>query len=144
MTQAETKGSGKAVVRRFSEEIVNRGNFETLADLVAEDVEFDTTVADVARGRDGVRQIFSDLHRGFSNLACAVDALVEEGDVVAERFTFTGTHTGEFRGLPATNQRVEFNGMAFFRIANGKIVARWGVEDHLRMMQQLGYRPQAQ
>jgi steroid delta-isomerase-like uncharacterized protein len=132
----------KALIQRFSTEIVNKGNFDVLAEIVDENVRFETTVAGVGSGREGVRKVFADLHRGFSQVACAIGALVEEGDIVAERFTFTGTHTGEFRGLKPTNKAVRFNGMAFFQIAGGKIVARWGVEDHLEMLRQLGVSPQ--
>lgn len=58
--------------------------------------------------------------------------------MVAERFLFTAVHTGEFRGMRPNGAPVRYRGMAFFRIADGKIVARWGVEDHLEMMRQIG------
>ncbi|MEU4689767.1 ester cyclase [Actinoplanes sp. NPDC023714] len=131
----------KAIIKRFSDEIVNKGNFDSLDEIVDEKVRFETAVAGIGTGREGVRQVFGGLHKGFSQVACAIEALVEDGDTVAERFTFTGTHTGEFRGLKPTNRSVRFHGMAFFQIANGKIVARWGVEDHLEMMRQLGFSP---
>lgn len=137
-TQIKGKLPPRAVVERFSEEIVNKGNFDVLADLVDEDVRFETGLAGISPGRDGVQQVFSGLHKGFSNVACGIQQLVVEGDFVAERFTFSGTHTGEFRGVAPTKKFVRMNGMAFFQVFDGKIVARWGVEDHLEMMRQLG------
>lgn len=131
----------KALIVRFSEEIVNKGNLAVLDDIVDENVWFETAVAGVGSGRDGVRKVFKDLHTGFNQVACGIEALVEEGDLVAERFTFTAVHAGEFRGMPATGKRVRFQGMAFFQIANGRIVSRWGVEDHLEMLRQLGVSP---
>ncbi|WP_328665710.1 ester cyclase [Streptomyces sp. NBC_00322] len=128
----------KSVIRRFSEEVVNKGNFDVLAELVHEDVKFNSTVAGAAPGIDGVREIFSALHKGFSNAACAIEELVAEGETVAERFTFTGTHSGEFHGVRATGKRVSMSGMAMFRVVDGKIAARWGLEDQLGLLRQLG------
>jgi steroid delta-isomerase-like uncharacterized protein len=144
MNQDSTAGrpmSPKAVIQRFSEEIVNKGNFDLLPEIVADDVRFETTVAGIGPGIEGVKQVFGDLHKGFSNVACGIAALVEEGDTVAERFTFTGTHTGDFRGMKPTSKSVRFNGMAFFQVVDGKIVARWGVEDHLELLRQLDVYP---
>ena len=130
--------SAKAVVRRFSEEIVNKGNFDALAELVHKDVDFASTAAGVAPGIDGVKEIFARLRKGFPAMACHVDELIAEGDVVAERFTMTGRHEGEFNGIQPTGKLVTMSGMAMFRVVDGRIVARWGVEDQLGMMRQLG------
>jgi steroid delta-isomerase-like uncharacterized protein len=134
----ESNRSPKNVIRRFSEEVVNKGNFDALPDLVHENVRFDTTVAGVTAGVAGVKEVFSALHKGFSNAACAIEELVAEGETVAERFTFSGTHSGEFHGLPPTGKQVSMSGMAMFRVVDGKIAERWGLEDQLGLLRQLG------
>jgi predicted ester cyclase len=53
----------------------------------------------------------------------------------------TGTHTGDFFGIPATGKRVEFTGMYMVRIAGGQIVEHWGEEDGVSLLQQLGVIP---
>ncbi|MFD3701024.1 ester cyclase [Streptomyces sp. NPDC058646] len=130
--------SPKSVIRRFSEEVVNKGNFEVLSELVHEDVRFDSSLAGVAPGIDGVKEIFSALREGFSDAACAIEELVADGELVAERFTFTGTHASDFHGVPATGKRISMSGMAMFRVVDGKIAERWGIEDQLGLMRQLG------
>src|SRR6266540_2979612 len=54
------------------------------------------------------------------------------------RATAEGTHAGEFMGIPPTGKSVSMTGIAIYRIANGKIVEKWGEQDRLRMLQQLG------
>jgi predicted ester cyclase len=54
------------------------------------------------------------------------------------RITMTGTHTGDFWGIPATGKRVEFTGIYIVRIAGGRIVEHWGEEDGVSLLQQLG------
>jgi predicted ester cyclase len=71
-------------------------------------------------------------------MACGIVDLLEEQEMVAERFVMTGRHEGEFHGVAATGKEVVLNGMAMFRVTDGKIAARWGVEDHLGLLRQLG------
>ncbi|WP_406301220.1 ester cyclase [Streptomyces sp. NBC_00885] len=136
--KGESKRSPTSVIRRFSEEVVNKGNFEVLSELVHKDVRFDSSLAGVAPGIDGVREIFSALREAFSDAACAIEELVADGELVAERFTFTGTHANDFHGVPATGKRISMSGMAMFRVVDGRIAERWGVEDQLGLMRQLG------
>jgi predicted ester cyclase len=130
--------SPKDVVRLFSEGVVNKGDFKVLDELVAENVEFSSRIAGVAAGRAGVRQIFEALRNGFPGGSCTILDLIVESEIVAERFVFEGVHEGEFHGIAPTGRRVQMDGMAMFRIVDGMIVARWGLEDQLGLMQQLG------
>jgi predicted ester cyclase len=52
--------------------------------------------------------------------------------------TSTATHTGEFQGIPSTGKRITVSGIWIERIADDRIVERWGVFDMLGVMQQLG------
>jgi steroid delta-isomerase-like uncharacterized protein len=67
--------------------------------------------------------------------------LVAEGDIVAARWIFTGTHEGEFMGVPASGRPVRIQGMEFFRVAEGKVAERWGTVDVMTMMVQVGALP---
>ncbi len=64
--------------------------------------------------------------------------MIAEGDKVAARITMTGTHTGEMMGVPASGNKLNFPGMYFVTLSNGKIVAHQGVEDTALLLQQLG------
>ena len=64
--------------------------------------------------------------------------IIAEGDTVVARNVMRGTHTGELMGIPATDRTVTLNEIHIVRVANGKTVEHWGVEDNVGMMQQLG------
>jgi predicted ester cyclase len=71
-----------------------------------------------------------------------LDQLVQEDDIVVERFTASGTHTGaELMGVPATGRTIVLAGINVFRIADGRIVERWGRLDELGLLRQLGLVP---
>ncbi len=66
---------------------------------------------------------------------------MSDGDQVAERFSTSGTHRGEFQGVPPTGKRVEFTGTSIFTIRDGKIVEERTSTDLLALMSQLGVVP---
>ena len=71
----------------------------------------------------------------------AIDDQIAEGDRVVSRWTGTGTHQGEFMGVPATGNKVTVTGIGIDRIEGGKIVEHWEQFDAMGMMQQLGAIP---
>ncbi|MCI0707073.1 MAG: ester cyclase [Ignavibacteriae bacterium] len=77
----------------------------------------------------------------FPDLAIAIEDQIAEGDKVVSRVVLTGTNTGPFMEMPATNQQIRMTGIRIDRIANGKIVEHWAVADQMSMMQQLGVMP---
>jgi steroid delta-isomerase-like uncharacterized protein len=90
-----------------------------------------------AGGPEFVKQWMAMIHRAFPGFRITLDDVVAEGDRVAVRATWHGTHGGEFLGLPATQRPVTFSGMVFWRIANGRVAERWATLDRLGLMQQL-------
>ena len=78
------------------------------------------------------------LRTGFPDLRFTIEELVGEGDTVAGRVTMSGTHEGEFMGIPPTARSVRQDQMHFVRFRDGKAIEHWGVRDDLGMMQQLG------
>lgn len=75
---------------------------------------------------------------GFPDLRISVENAVGEGDLVAQRVQFEGTHTGEFQGLPPTQRKVSFSGLELNRFVDGKVVEHWFQLDALGLLQQLG------
>ena len=67
--------------------------------------------------------------------------LFGDGDKVVERYVFRGTNTGSFLGNPPTGKPVQSTSVAFYRIAGGKIVEHWGLNDVFGVMVQLGFIP---
>lgn len=75
---------------------------------------------------------------GFPDLQLTIEDTVAEGDLVAQRITFNGTHTGVFQGLPPTNRRVTFSGLELNRFEDGRVAEHWFQLDALGLLQQLG------
>lgn len=132
----------KELLRRAVEEIWNKGNFEKLNELVSEDfvIHFPRPGEEI-RGPENVKEFYTELRDAFPDLTFTIiDLLAEEGKVVTH-WSATGTHKGEFRGIPATGKKVTFTAMDIDKISNGKFVECWTNVDELGLMQQLGVVP---
>jgi predicted ester cyclase len=92
-------------------------------------------------GSEGMRQAAVLFRSACPDWHSDLEQLVEEGDVVVERFTARGTRLGELIGAPATGEPVELRGINVFRIAGDRIVERWGRLDELGLARQLGLVP---
>ncbi len=88
-------------------------------------------------GPEGVKAHIKALRTAFPDLSVTIEDMVAEGDLVAVRGTWRGTHQGEFRGVPGIGRKVEFGGMVFWRVGGGQIRERWGLIDTLALMRQL-------
>jgi predicted ester cyclase len=67
--------------------------------------------------------------------------MITEGDKVATRKTFHGTHEGEFMGIPPSGRSVSMGLIDIVRILDGRVVEHWSMGDTLDMMRQLGAIP---
>ena len=76
-------------------------------------------------------------HKSFENARFTIQDIVADGDMVAVRFLFSGTHAGEFMGVPATGRKVERATAAFFRVRDGKIAEGYIVSDAYGLLKQL-------
>ena len=119
----------KAIARRFIERVVNTGDLDQIPTLVA------PPLAEAMRRHvQGVRSTYPDL-------VVTVRSQIAEGDVVATRVTATGTHSGEFRGLPPTHRTIVVEGVNIDRVAGGKIVEHWGAANTLEALHAIGALP---
>jgi steroid delta-isomerase-like uncharacterized protein len=75
---------------------------------------------------------------GFPDLRLTVEDAVAEGDLVAQRIHFAGTHAGTFQGLPPTQRKVTFSGLELNRFVDGRVAEHWFQLDALGLLQQLG------
>jgi len=134
----------KALVRQMVEEVFNRGNV-ILADefLAADFVEREELPPGIPRDREGVKQLTTLLRSAFPDFKATLDDIVAEGDRVVIRQTWSGTHQGEFMGVPPTGKSVSFGVIDILRVAGGKCQEHWGQMDSLGLMQQLGALPTA-
>jgi steroid delta-isomerase-like uncharacterized protein len=136
--------SNKAIFSRFHD-AMNAGDADTISRTIDEIVEpnvlFHTPAPMDATGAQALKQVWAVLLRAFPDLHVAVEDVIAEGDKVVSRNTVTGTHRGEYRGLPPTGKSVKYNEIFIFRFADGRIAEIWGVVDLLSQMRQLGAIP---
>lgn len=130
----------KMIARRVFEEVQSRGDLVLVDELYAGDFVGHSPIGE-ANGPEGAKQIVSMLRKAFPDLKVTVEDQVAEGDRVAARWTASGTHKGEFQGIPPTGRQMAITGITIFRIADGKILEAWGNPDTLGMMQQLAVVP---
>ena len=125
----------KATVRRFIEEW-NKRNLAALDELMAADY-FDPSLQ--IRSLEAYKQLLTMLLKGFPDWHETIEDIIAEGDKVWVRYTATGTHAGEFRGLAPTGKKFTETGVLIWRIVDGKIVEKesW-VYDVLDFYKQLG------
>ena len=132
----------KAIARRLTEEVVNKGNLAVLDEVVDTNiVDHNPMIPDQAPGLEGAKQFFGMLRTAFPDWDSNIDVIIAEGDKVAVRFSGSGTHQGEFFGIPPTGKQVTTTGNVIYRIAGSKIVDQWINADMLGMLQQLGVVP---
>ena len=120
---------------------VNSGNLNALHDVFAPTVVDRDPAADQGAGPEGFIQFFSTFRAAFPDLNISVEQLVADDDNVAIAYTITGTHQGDFLGIPATGRQIKARGVQIARFQNGQIVERWGSSDQLGILQQIGANP---
>jgi steroid delta-isomerase-like uncharacterized protein len=130
----------KAIVRRVFEEIVNKGNMSAADELLAADYVNHDMPAPVP-GVEGFKLIIGMFRTAFPDITVTLDDALAEGDRVVTRGVFTGTHKGEFMGIPATGKKVAVKYLDIWRLENGKCKENWVQMDMLGLMQQLGVVP---
>jgi steroid delta-isomerase-like uncharacterized protein len=133
----------KAIARRWFEDLFNAGNLEVADEIIAaEHVNHDPTLPDIPTGPEGQKQVVN-LYRGaFTNAHISVEDQLAEGDGVVTRWTGSGTHQGEFMGVPPSGNQVTVTGITINRISGGKIAESWTNYDALGMLQQIGAIPE--
>jgi steroid delta-isomerase-like uncharacterized protein len=141
-TDQET--SNKGTVRRFCD-AMNAGDTARMSKAIDEFVKPDAVIATPlpieGTGAQKLKEVFARLHRAYPDLHVTVEDLIAEGDKVVTRNSVTGTHQGEYMGLPPTGRSVAYNEIFVFRFADGRIAETWGVVDVLSQMRQLGAIP---
>jgi predicted ester cyclase len=131
----------KAIIRRLFEEGVNQNKLSVLDELIAPDfVNYDAPPG-TPRGPQGMRLLGAMFRTAFPDLHVTFEQELADGDYVIHRGYITGTHQGEFQGIPPTGKQVKMKSIDIWRIANGKAVENWVQFDLLGLMQQLGVIP---
>lgn len=132
----------KAIVRRYFDECLNQGKMEVIDRLISLTyVSHYPAGYDLGGGPEDVKQIVTSVRRGFPDVRFTVEDFISQGQKVVARWTFAGTHDGNFMGVAATGREVAVAGIAVYRIENEKIEEVWLSWDVFGLLKQLGVLP---
>lgn len=132
--------ANKDVVRRI-QEAYSGGDLDALDELVAPDIVSHDAPPGAPAGLEGAKMGHRMLTAAFPDYHITLEELVAEGDRVVQRFTVSGTHKGEFMGFPPSGKGFTIPGYSEYRIAGGRAVEHWGVQDLMGCFIQLGLVP---
>jgi steroid delta-isomerase-like uncharacterized protein len=131
----------KAVLRRWFEEVWNKGRAETIDELFAADGTahgLADETGESLRGPSNFRVFHGKFREAFPDIEVTVEDVIAEGDKVAARCSVRGRHQSDSLGFAATGRPVEFTGMTFARVRGGQIVEAWNNFDFMTTFQQCG------
>jgi steroid delta-isomerase-like uncharacterized protein len=136
MTKTE---ENKALAQRFYNEVLNSHNLAGIKSFVTRDfIDHNPSPGHTGKGLDDLTAQLNEMLTAMPDFHVTTDLMVAEEDKVVAYLTMTGTNSGPFGNMPATNKSVKINGVDIVQIKDGKAIERWGVFDDLAMMAQLG------
>ena len=142
LAQTQALEENKAIARRHFEQLWAGG------DLAVADEIYSTSAVGRHLGSpdhggypEGERQHVLESNTAFPDTSVTVEDQVAEGDRVVTRWTFRGTHTDTYMGVPPSGRQITVSGVHIHRIVDGKIVEVWAYPDALGFLQQLGVIP---
>jgi steroid delta-isomerase-like uncharacterized protein len=126
------------IVRRFADEVISRGEIDRAGEFAWEDVVEQVPLPGQGPGLEGLKDILRAMRTGFPDLVFSTLEQISEGDKVASRFEWTGTHRGTFLGIPPTGKAVRVWGIVIDRLVEGRIKETRIIMDTMGMLMQLG------
>ena len=133
-----------STLHRLYDEVVNRGNFELIPEIYAPNFVNHNTPPGTPAGVEGIRQSLTACRRAFTDWHETIDSIRIKDDKIVVMSTIRGTHTGQWRGIAPTGRQITARRVSILRAADGKIVERWGSQDDLSLMRQIGAIPTRQ
>ena len=138
MSTTTASDAAKAVVRRNTEEVQGKGNFDVFEELFANDFVDHTTQPGTTPDKAGVRKLYTYMREAFPDFHAEIHWQLADGDCVTTYKTYHGTHEGPFLGVAPSHRKIHFETVDVMRVRNGKITEHWGVANLLSLMQQIG------
>jgi steroid delta-isomerase-like uncharacterized protein len=128
----------RAVTRRFYDEVFTEGNLDAIDELAHDDFVEHEEMPGLPPTKEGVRLFTAAMLQAFPDLAVSVEDIIVEDNKAASRVRFSGTHRGEFMGIPPTDKKINIQVIDIMAYRDGKATDHWGVTDQMGMMVQLG------
>src|SRR5467141_1597213 len=132
----------KAIVRRLYEEVWNERKLEVVNELISPSHALQgPNIFGSSIGPEAYKRQVSRFLEGYPDLRWTIENTIAEEDKVVACWTISGTHKGDYMGVPATNKKISVEGITIHHITNGKIMDSYVSWDIWGMMQQLGVVP---
>ena len=135
MTEPSLRQSYEAIIRA-----VAAADKDALDRLIAENIVDHNAVPGQTPGRDGIMYWMAMMHDAFADLTGVVEDTVVEGDKIAARVTWHGTHRGDLAGVPGTGAPVAMQSIQILKFADGMACDWWGTADVFGVLHQVGAR----
>lgn len=134
-----------AATTRRVYDLINAGDIDGFGELLADGIVEHEDLPGFTRDREGVMAFFRTMVAAFPDMRMTPDDVLVDGDKAVARVTTTGTHKGEFMGMPPTGRTIDVQVIDIMRYdGDGRVAEHWGVFDALTMMRQLGAIPEPQ
>jgi steroid delta-isomerase-like uncharacterized protein len=135
--QSNQLEENRLLIKSFVQEIFNKHNLTALDKYYAPNAIQHNPMT--GQGRQGFKQFFIPFFSAFPDIHATIESILSENSVVLVFLNWTGTHKGEFQGIPATNKPINMRTADLFRIdTNGTIVEHWDVVDSFDLLKQIG------
>jgi len=118
--------AAKAVVRRNTEEVQSKGNFDVFEELFSDDFVDHTTQPGTSPDKAGVRKFYTYMREAFPDFHAEIHWQLADGDRVMTYKTYHGTHDGPFLGIAPTHRKIHFESVDVMRVRNGQITDHLG------------------
>ncbi|WP_224994644.1 SDR family NAD(P)-dependent oxidoreductase [Cesiribacter sp. SM1] len=133
---------GIAIVRRNTEEVQGKGNYDVFEELFAADfIDHTPQPGGFSADREGARELYKKLREAFPDFHAEIHWQTTDGDRVTTFKTYHGTHQGTFWGLAPTGKKIHFETVDVMRVREGKITEHWGVANLFSLLQQFDLGP---
>ena len=131
-----TNVENKKLVETLCITVFQNHDFSRLDEIMRDD--YIQHNEDVAQGKAGFKEFHEHFFEAMPDFNCTIKKIVSEDDIVMMYSNVTATHQGEWLGNPPTGNKLNFDTVDIFRIANGKITEHWDVADTMKLFTQVG------
>ena len=134
---SDIAATNKEVVREFLAAL-DRQDFDHLRELLADDFVLHMVKGPNRVGRDAAFEVIRGFYGSFPDYTHVIEEMIAEGNRVAIRLNYRGTHQGDFQGIASTGTQVSYAGAQMITVVDGVITEGWFLDDDLDLMSQLG------
>jgi steroid delta-isomerase-like uncharacterized protein len=138
----DMKETNIAIVRKFFEDVINKGDMNILEEIFSENFTDHYASPDLPKGIGGFKLFLTRIATAFPDIQATVEDIFSDKDKVVVRLSFRGTQTGELMGgIPPSGKPAVWTGIDIFKLSEGKITDRWSQRDLLSLMRQIDAIP---